>query len=124
MDSRTFMTITLVFTLFALFHSGEALKCYECNSKDDKNCFNNLTSNQEKTCPILQYFCISCRMDTKDGNAIVRGCMSSELKSFQESIECKICNTDLCNSSNALSTNVLTLGWFVLLWVIRFIYTY
>ncbi|EZA57302.1 hypothetical protein X777_02553 [Ooceraea biroi] len=126
MGSRSFLIIALV-VVFAFLHSGEALKCYQCDSQTDDSCKNKLETKHEETCSAGVDLCFSCAVQLSDGKEIKqRSCFPSLSPSLgaQEdlkvkSMQCAACNTDLCN---AASTNVLTLGWLALLWAIRSIF--
>ncbi|XP_071565104.1 UPAR/Ly6 domain-containing protein CG9338-like [Temnothorax nylanderi] len=125
-QDRFFVFTIFLVVVLSIFHSGEALKCYNCNSLISATCEKESTSQEVIPCP--DGVCLTFSMNTIGIKSFTRTCgfrdfcKHAEADPRVEILDCKECNTDLCNASatNAVSTIIMiTSGLITLLWTIQ-----
>ncbi|CAL1689019.1 unnamed protein product [Lasius platythorax] len=126
MERQGFTAITILVIIFAIVHSGETRKCYDCNSRDSNTCASTPLNSETIECNTSNYNCVKCHYETLDGTMTVRrfcGLIFDPFASVVTKIDCSTCTTDLCNNANAMSTNMVAVGCLALFWAIRFVLT-
>ncbi|XP_050450636.1 uncharacterized protein LOC126851078 [Cataglyphis hispanica] len=130
MNIRPFVCIIAV-VLFAVLHFGTSeeakkFKCYDCDSRLNGNCANNLTSIKQTNCT-PSVICSKCDYELSNKTKFVtRGCgFSSDLHPSAElnNGACTLCTGDLCNNANMATISMTALGCLASFWAIRSILT-
>ncbi|TGZ48513.1 Uncharacterized protein DBV15_07064 [Temnothorax longispinosus] len=92
-------TIFLVVAL-SIFHSCEALKCYNCNSLISATCGKWPISSEVLSC-LPNNVCVSYYIDYLSKKVNVRSCGYRDFCKYTNPTinqNCKECNTDLCKA--------------------------
>ncbi|KAM0735473.1 hypothetical protein ACS0PU_010621 [Formica fusca] len=121
MNIRSFV-ITIVIVLFAILHFGEAIQCYQCDSRKNDTCIKNpLSVARNVTCP-SGVNCGKCDYGYNGTTFVIRDC-GFKFASPVESIDCTMCKGDLCNNANMATISMTALGCLVSFWAIRSVLT-
>ncbi|XP_024893928.1 uncharacterized protein LOC112468810 [Temnothorax curvispinosus] len=122
-QNRFFVFTIFLVVVLSIFHLGEALKCYNCNSVISATCEKDPTS--EEVIPCTDGACITFSINPLGIKVFTRTCGFRDFCKHADPhqiLDCKECNTDLCNASatNAVSTIIMiTSGLITLLWTIQ-----
>ncbi|XP_011862944.1 PREDICTED: uncharacterized protein LOC105559342 [Vollenhovia emeryi] len=119
-----FFVVTIFFVIvLTIFHSGEALQCYQCDSKTRQPC---PSSSAVVTCLKSDMLCLVYTTKIYGKQITERYC--GDLNACEivvrklNATDCRICDTNLCNAAaiNTLSTILmLTSGLITLSWTIQ-----
>ncbi|XP_011862943.1 PREDICTED: CD59 glycoprotein-like [Vollenhovia emeryi] len=121
-QDRFFVVIIFLVTVLSIFHSGEALQCYYCDSKTGPLC---PSPRAVVTCP-SDMLCTVYTVKISGAEITERFCgfpnACEHLERGPYTKYCRQCNTNLCNAAaiNTLSTILmLTSGLITLSWTIQ-----
>lgn len=96
----------ILFCFLFFFCSGDAIKCWRCNSRADPNCVDTFSNYSIPTVSCTQTHaydltpiekCIKIKYKTTEGLVFERGC---DRKQQYQNAEYFWCNTDLCNTAD------------------------
>ncbi|XP_029175179.1 uncharacterized protein LOC114943672 [Nylanderia fulva] len=119
------LVIAILIIAVTILQSGEATKCYVCDSRTSQTCTSGPMANETVECP-PNLNCGVCNYKLGNGTTILaRLCGYVEIPLVQpyrvESGNCKMCSGDYCNAANMISISMATLGCLVSFWAIRFV---
>ncbi|CAL1689018.1 unnamed protein product [Lasius platythorax] len=134
MEIRSFV-ITILIVALTILQSGEAKRCYVCDSRNSSTCADGPLNGTIRNCP-AGLNCATCNYRVSNGTKItVRRCyfMTPDDSQSIGSGDCNMCSEELCNypsmannhpnTANTVTISMAALGCLVSFWAIRFVLT-
>ncbi|XP_024871788.1 uncharacterized protein LOC112454555 [Temnothorax curvispinosus] len=105
-QDRFFVFTIFLVVVLSIFHSGEALKCYNCNSAISPTCEIDPTSGEVVSC-LDNNVCVSYNIVCLGKKVIIRSCGYRDFCKYTNPNviqNCKECDTEQCKSWILTST--------------------